>query len=336
MLNLEFSSKFSVYVIFLSLSVFLYDPLSAQESTHQDPQRHQRQKLSSTETQRAADIYKQGILYFQKGQYEQAICALNEALEIDPNSADAHYRRGFVYRQLGQYDKAISDYSKAIEMNPRHPDAYFDRAVAYKDKGEYDSAIADYTRASELTGYQWSYISRGGVYYDKGEYDKAIADFTKALAMKPLADYTYYARGLAYWRKGQYEQAISDLTAALGNSNIIAETHYYRGLVHLDKGEYERALFDLNRSLELNPWNTAANFYKAYAYERTGHIGEAIEAYKAFNQDLPSSMRALIEHATRAEGNIYFIGLYRRFIPNLPSMIPLIEYATKRITELEK
>jgi len=252
-------------------------------------------------TPRSANAYSnRGLAHTQKRQYDKAIADFNEALKIDPKSTDTLRYRGFAYVQQGQYDQAISDYTKALEINPKSADAYHYRALAYQRKGQYDEAISDYTRVSEINpGNPWSYISRGGAYYDKGDYDLAIADYTTALGMKPLADWAYYTRGLAYWKKGQHDLAIFDLTLALGNPNVIADAYYHRGRVYTDKGEYDKATADFNKALEINPKNTEVYFYKAQAYERAGRRKEAVKTYKAFIQNVPSNLGPLIEQAAK-------------------------------------
>jgi len=65
------------------------------------------------------DYVSQGVAYYKKAQYEQAIAAFNKALEINPRNADAYMGRGRAYELKGEYDKAIADHGKALEINSR-------------------------------------------------------------------------------------------------------------------------------------------------------------------------------------------------------------------------
>ncbi|NIS62911.1 MAG: tetratricopeptide repeat protein [Proteobacteria bacterium] len=116
------------------------------------------QKIKSTT---AIHLFK-GIVYSNKGQWDESIAESNKAIEINPGYAFAYNERGVAYCDKGQYDKAISDYNKAIEINPKLAVAYNNRGVAYCDKGQYDKAISDYNKAIEINPrYAKAYYNRG-------------------------------------------------------------------------------------------------------------------------------------------------------------------------------
>ncbi len=94
----------------------------------------------------AAGYTLRGVVYFEKGQYDDAISDYTKALEINPRYAVAFNNRGNAYQGKGQYDQAISDYNKALEINPRFALAYYNRGLAYARKGQHDQAISDYNK----------------------------------------------------------------------------------------------------------------------------------------------------------------------------------------------
>ena len=59
-----------------------------------------------------------GVAYANKGDYELAIEAFTNAIELNPNLAMAYSNRGGAYRDKGDYDRAIEDCNKAIETGP--------------------------------------------------------------------------------------------------------------------------------------------------------------------------------------------------------------------------
>ena len=46
--------------------------------------------------------------------------------------------------------RSIADLTQAIQRNPNDANAYFDRGRAYQRNGDYDRAIVDYTKAIKL------------------------------------------------------------------------------------------------------------------------------------------------------------------------------------------
>ena len=140
-----------------------------------------------------------GYAYTQNGQWEKAIEAFTQAINLDPKHLGIYNNRGNAYAKKGEYDKAIEDHNKAIELDPKYALAYYNRGNDYVNKGEYDKAIEDFNKAIELDPkYALAYSNRGHAYADKGEYDKAIEDFNKAIELDPKYALAYNNRGLVY------------------------------------------------------------------------------------------------------------------------------------------
>ena len=230
---------------------------------------------------RDAEFYNnRGMVYRDKGQYDQAISDFNKALEINPRFVRAYNNRGIAYGKKGQYDQAISDYSKALGINPRFAYPYNNRGNAYWEIGQYDRAISDLNKALEINpSYAEAYNNRGMAYRDKGQYDQGISDFNKALEINPMFVQAYYNRGMAYGRKSQYDQAISDYNKALGINPRFAEAYNNRGIVHYYKGQYDQAISDYNKALEMNPRFAEAYNNRGMAYRHKGQYDQAISDY---------------------------------------------------------
>jgi len=102
-------------------------------------------------TPKTADEYiSQGKDFFTAAQYDQAITAFSEALNLNPQSIQAYNNRGIAYCNKNDFDQAISDFSRTIEIDPKFGKAYNNRAVAYMIKGEKDKARLDVEKAKSL------------------------------------------------------------------------------------------------------------------------------------------------------------------------------------------
>src|SRR5208282_3414783 len=79
-----------------------------------------------------------GIAYRLKGEYDRALLDYEQAIRLNPSSANPYNNRGIIYRIKGDYDRAIADYDEAIWLKSGdYPAAFYNRALAYADKGEY-------------------------------------------------------------------------------------------------------------------------------------------------------------------------------------------------------
>lgn len=123
--------------------------------------------------------YMRGLSYLKEGRFDNAIPALNPAIESDPQFALAYNDRGYAYLHKQQYDLAADDFSMAIKLN-KHPHAYHNRGIAYRHKGEYDDAISDQTNAVKLNPMAAGiYYERGLSYLDNGQKTKPSMILTK-------------------------------------------------------------------------------------------------------------------------------------------------------------
>jgi tetratricopeptide (TPR) repeat protein len=56
--------------------------------------------------------------YVQLKQYDQALTAINRAMELDPEFGGHYATRGIIYDRMGESELAIADYEKALVLYP--------------------------------------------------------------------------------------------------------------------------------------------------------------------------------------------------------------------------
>ncbi len=88
----------------------------------------------------------------KKGNINNAIICLNEAIEIEPNDARFYISRG-TFKGKENYADAIEDYTKAIEIDPNNVFAYRLRADSKGKLGDNEGADEDYKKADKLKKY---------------------------------------------------------------------------------------------------------------------------------------------------------------------------------------
>lgn len=164
-------------------------------------------------------------------------------------SAENYFYRGNVFLRLKMYDKAITDYTQAIEKNPECAEAYNNRGYAYDETGEYDKAIADYTQTIEKNPeYAEAYNNRGYAYAEKKEYENAISDYKISIKMKADFEIPYHNLGELYFELKDYENALKYLSSAIKINPERKEPYQIRAKVYRKLGETEKALEDEKRA----------------------------------------------------------------------------------------
>lgn len=229
----------------------------------------------------AADYLQQGITNLEAGNYEQAITDFSQAIELQPDLAEAYNNRGIAYAGSGDLQQAIADYSKAIELQPGFAEAHYNRGNAYAGSGDFGQALADFNKAIELQpDYAEAYTNRGAAYASSGDGERAIADFNQAIELQPDFAEVYFVRGLVYYYYfGDRQQAIADFSQAIELKPDHAEAYNDRGMAYGDSGDFEKAIADFNQVIELDPRNADAYYNRGWAWDNQGDLTSAIADY---------------------------------------------------------
>ena len=118
---------------------------------------------------KAEDLLIQGNEKHKKGDYQGAVAAYTQAIELNPNYAEAYYNRGFTRAKLGDKQGALADYNEALRINPNYAKAYYNRGAIGNSLGEKAGAIQDFQKAAEL-------FQKQG---DQSNYQKAVDNLKK-------------------------------------------------------------------------------------------------------------------------------------------------------------
>jgi len=141
--------------------------------------------------------------HFMSGQFTQAI-------EIDPNFAEAYRARGDASQLAGHSEAALADFAKAISIDPSEWLAYLSRGTLWNSRGDSQRALADFTQSIRLHPSAKAYYQRGLTYQTLGETARAVNDYDAAIDRDPGAPYVYRARAKARLETGDVEGARED------------------------------------------------------------------------------------------------------------------------------
>ncbi len=84
-----------------------------------------------------------GNLYYDTGQYQNAIGAYNKSLDLHSGTANILTDLGVMYRRTKQPEKAIEAFDKAIAMDPNHQFSRMNKGIVqYYDLGDVQRAIS--------------------------------------------------------------------------------------------------------------------------------------------------------------------------------------------------
>lgn len=127
------------------------------------------------------DYFSIGNSCYEKRDYQGAITNYNQALQLNPNFAEAYCWRGAAHYAIGDKISAISDFNQGLWINPNNAIAYSNRGVVHSDIGDKQKAIDDFNQAIEFNpNYARAYYDRAVICSGIRDRLKQVKDFEKA------------------------------------------------------------------------------------------------------------------------------------------------------------
>lgn len=125
---------------------------------------------------------------FEYAWVDSALEISQRAIQLDPNSAEAHASAGISYAKKGWTEKALLAYQRALECNSNYYIAMANLGTAYKNHGQYDLALRWQKKAQTLVPTAYSgKVNIGVIYSYFGDYQQADEWFRSAIEQQPGA-----------------------------------------------------------------------------------------------------------------------------------------------------
>ena len=106
---------------------------------------------TNTENYRQSILdYNEGLAFFKKNKYPEALTFFNKCISLNPNYASALVNRGAVKMELKDQDGAYADFNKALILDSLHDEAYYRLSEYRKVKGNKQDAIIEISRAISI------------------------------------------------------------------------------------------------------------------------------------------------------------------------------------------
>ena len=99
---------------------------------------------------RARSHNNQGVIAFNRKDYNKAIGHFRTTIRADSNLEVAYYNLGCTFLKIKEYDNAISAFNKAIALNQRFKEAYYNRSLTYFRTDMFQKAKQDVQKALRI------------------------------------------------------------------------------------------------------------------------------------------------------------------------------------------
>jgi len=189
-----------------------------------------------------------------KQQPEKAVAALEETIEVSPESVQSYLTLVRLQMQMGKPELSEGIYQRGIAANPSSVILKSELAVQYQVRGRSDEALALLEDSLELEPDSQLVINNMSAllldYFPTEEnlrrVQKLTQDFDRSDS-PPLMD----TRGWLQYRLGNFSQAVDLLKTAQQAGGAGPEYFYHLGMAYYKNGDTELAKEQLGKALEI-------------------------------------------------------------------------------------
>jgi tetratricopeptide (TPR) repeat protein len=215
-----------------------------------------------------------------RGRLEEAAVSHRRAIDLEPDYADAHNNLGSVLRDLGRIDDALASYRRALAIKPDLASAHNNLGVTLRSLGRLDEAAASYRRAIVMKpDFAEAQANLGDALQRLGRRDEAVMSYRRAVVINPNYTEAHSNLGAVLMELGRLEEAAASYRRTIAIKPDHADAHNNLGNALRDLGQTEEAVASYRRALELTPGSAEVDNNLGNALFDLGKLDEAVQTY---------------------------------------------------------
>jgi tetratricopeptide (TPR) repeat protein len=194
------------------------------------------------------------LVYFIRGQYEEALAKLMLSAALDPLYTPTFVYLGDVYQSLNRPQEALAAHVTAVQQDPgslTNP-SYFSRQ---------DTRLFD---------------MRLSFYQQNGTLDTLTGAFQEAIAKDARSFPAHYTLGYIYFVQGKPDDAVREMQEAVKLNRDDVASHSVLGYIYAQQGKLAEAVQENQEVVRLAPNDLNSHRNLAVLYQRLGQITRAI------------------------------------------------------------
>ncbi len=128
--------------------------------------------------------YGKGATLILLGRYDEALRAIDTALDINPRNEVAWVNKGNALTKMGRLIDALRCFNAAIKVSSTYEVAWNNKGNALARLGKFEEAVSCYERALEIdASYRGAWVNMGFVLTKLGRFDEAASCADRALLL---------------------------------------------------------------------------------------------------------------------------------------------------------
>ena len=227
--------------------------------------------------------HRQGILLVRLNKLKEARHALEKAINLDPDNAEAHMNLGITLSRSPRYlGEAVAALEKATSLDPDNAKAHMNLGIALARWELYDKALDAYKQAIRLDNNNTEIYMNLAHTLVKMEsrvhLEEAVTVYDQVLKLRESSE-AYHRQGILLVRLNKLKEARHALEKAINLDPDNAEAHMSLGITLVRLKSFDEAVAAFKKATELDPNYAEAYLNLGISLARDRKYDEAIEAF---------------------------------------------------------
>jgi tetratricopeptide (TPR) repeat protein len=242
---------------------------------------------------RKAGYIAKGQEYLAAHDFEKARLEFRNALQLDPNDAEASFLAGEASEHLGNLREAAQMFQTTIQVNPRHIGARAQLAKIYVYAGAPDKAMETLEPGIAIVPNDADLLTaRGSARLKLGDKSGARSDAENAVRIAPGNEDAVALLALIYNEAGESHQAIDLVSHALAAPGASPNLRLVLVQLYLAANQHPQAVQELERVVAAEPNSLVHRYQLAQVLLLDKNIDAAETVLRAAVTQVPDSAHA--------------------------------------------
>jgi len=250
----------------------------------------------SSKEEKKVGYFERGKAYFEKGEYKNAELELRNAIQIDPNFADAYTTLGETYLKLGNAKKAYQAYSDVAKLDPENTAAHLKLATFLVLGKKFPAAKEklDIVLSKEPENIE-ALLMLASALAQEDNRSESAETFQKVIDLDPQKTSAYLGLARLQSMDGKYEEAEQLLKQAVSVNPDDIKIRLALFGFYKSRSNFQGAEAVLDSAIDANPDNSDLYLVKGNYFMGRSEPGKAEAAFlKAMAIDPKSAKPALV------------------------------------------
>jgi tetratricopeptide (TPR) repeat protein len=236
------------------------------------------------------DFFKHGAAYLWSGYPEQALPYLEEVLRRTPDNPRVLLLVGQIHARANRAGPAKVALDRALEINPNLAEAYAELGGLSEGNNDWRGALSFYEKALDIKpDLVFTLLDAARIAETLGDSARSERYIQKALEADPQSADAENARGLMLAKRDDFEQARTHFQRAIALRHDDARAINNLGVLYMKAGRVDDAVAAFQYGIQAAPEDETLYLNLARIYAQRGELDKARVTMQALVERKPGS-----------------------------------------------